>query len=93
MAGNADAAELKVLSSGALKLALFQIIPDFQKSSSNAVAIEYDVGARIADRIKKGESADVAIVLRSQLQTLGPGQDHARQSRQHRRRRSWSGGA
>jgi molybdate transport system substrate-binding protein len=70
MASNAGAAELKVLSSGALKLALVKIIPEFQKSSSNAVMIEYDVGARIADRIQKGESTDVAIVLRSQLQTL-----------------------
>jgi molybdate transport system substrate-binding protein len=70
MAGNTDAAELKVLSSGALKLALVQLVPDFQKSSSNSVTIEYDVGAAIANRIQKGESADVAIVLRSQLQTL-----------------------
>src|SRR5215469_6819449 len=70
MAGNADAAELKVLSSGALKLALVQLVPEFQKSSSNAVTIEYDVGAAIANRIQKGESADVAILLRSQLQTL-----------------------
>jgi molybdate transport system substrate-binding protein len=65
MAGNADAAELKVLSPGALKLALVQLVPDFQKSSGNAVTVEYDVGAAIANRIQKGESADVAIVLRS----------------------------
>jgi molybdate transport system substrate-binding protein len=70
MAGSSDAAELKVLSSGALKLALVQLAPDFQRSSSNAVTIEYDVGASVANRIQKGESADVAIVLRSQLQTL-----------------------
>ena len=70
MAGNADAAELKVISSGALKLALVQLVPEFQKSASNAVTIEYDVGAAITNRIQKGESADVVIVLRSQLQTL-----------------------
>jgi molybdate transport system substrate-binding protein len=70
MAGNADAAELKVLSSGALKLALVQLVPDFQRSSSNAVTVEYDVGAAIANRIQKSESADVAIALRCQIQTL-----------------------
>jgi molybdate transport system substrate-binding protein len=70
MVGSADAAELKVLSSGALKLPLVQLVPEFQRSSSNAVTIEYDVTARIADRIQKGESPDVAIVSRSQLQTL-----------------------
>jgi molybdate transport system substrate-binding protein len=47
-----------------------QLLPEFQKSSSNRVTIEYDVGAAIAIRIQKGESADMAIVLRSQLQTL-----------------------
>jgi ABC-type molybdate transport system substrate-binding protein len=49
----AGAAEIKVLCSGALKLAMIQLVPDFQKSSSNAVTIEYDVGARIANRIQK----------------------------------------
>jgi ABC-type molybdate transport system substrate-binding protein len=66
----AGAAEIKILSSGALKLAMTQLLPDFQKSSGNAVTIEYHVAAVIADRIQKGESADVAIVSRSQLQTL-----------------------
>jgi molybdate transport system substrate-binding protein len=70
MAGTADAAELKVLSSGALKLALTELIPEFEKSFSNSVTIEYDVGAAITNRIQKGEFADAAIVLRSQLQTL-----------------------
>jgi len=66
----AGAAEIKILSSGALKLAMTQLLPDFQKSSGNAVTIEYHVAAVIANRIQKGESADVAIVSRSQLQTL-----------------------
>ena len=70
MPRNTDAAELKILSSGALKLALVQLVPEFQKSSGNAVTIEYHVAAVIANRIQKGESADVAIVSRSQLQTL-----------------------
>ena len=66
----AGAAEIKILSSGTLKLAMTQLLSDFQKSSGNAVTIEYHVAAVIADRIQKGESADVAIVSRSQLQTL-----------------------
>jgi molybdate transport system substrate-binding protein len=68
--GIADAAEVKILSSGALKLALTQLLPGFQTSSRNAVRIEYDIAGSIADRVRKGEAADVAIVTKSQLEGL-----------------------
>jgi molybdate transport system substrate-binding protein len=68
--GIADAAEIKVLSSGSLKAALSQLLPDFQKSSGNTVTIEYGPAGAIAGRIQKGDAADVVIVSRSQLQNL-----------------------
>jgi molybdate transport system substrate-binding protein len=68
--GAADAAEIRVLSSGALKLALTQLLPGFQTSSGNAVKIEYDIAGSIADRVRKGDTADVAIVTKSQLEGL-----------------------
>jgi molybdate transport system substrate-binding protein len=66
----ADAAEIKVLSSGSLKSAFSQLAPEFQKSSGNTATIEYGPAGAIAGRIDKGEAADVVIVSRSQLQKL-----------------------
>ena len=66
----ADAAEIRVLSSGSLKAALSQFLPDFQKSSGNTATIEYGPAGAIAGRIDKGDAADVVIVSRSQLQRL-----------------------
>jgi molybdate transport system substrate-binding protein len=68
--GTADAAEIRVLSSGALKAALSQLLPDFQKSSGYTATIEYGPAGAIAGRIQKDDAADVVIVSRSQLQKL-----------------------
>jgi molybdate transport system substrate-binding protein len=66
----AQAAEIKVLASGALKLPLPQLLADFQKSSGHAVSVAYGPGGAIADRVRKGEAADVAIVTKTQLAGL-----------------------
>ena len=66
----AYAAEIRVLSAGSLKLALDQLLPDFQKSTGDTVTIEYGTAGAIAGRIQKGELADVTIVSRSQLEML-----------------------
>jgi molybdate transport system substrate-binding protein len=66
----ADAAEVKVLASGALKLALTRLIPDFEKSSGDKVSIGYGPAGSIAARVQQGEAADVAIVGVSQLEAL-----------------------
>jgi molybdate transport system substrate-binding protein len=66
----ANAAEIRVLSAGSLKLAMDQLVPDFQHSSGDKVTIDYGTAGAIAGRIQKGESADVAIVSRSQLEML-----------------------
>jgi molybdate transport system substrate-binding protein len=68
--GMAEAAEIKVLASGALKLALTQLIPDFQKSSSDTVTIGYGPAGSIAKRVQDGDAADVAIVTLPQLENL-----------------------
>jgi molybdate transport system substrate-binding protein len=68
--GTADAAEIKILSSGSLKAALSQLLPDFQKSSGNTATIEYGPAGAIFGRIQKGDAADVVMLSRSQLQKL-----------------------
>ena len=70
IAGIANAADIKVLSSGSLKLALPQLIADFQKSSGNTVTTTYGPAGAMTNLVKKGDAADVAIVSRSQLEGL-----------------------
>jgi molybdate transport system substrate-binding protein len=69
-AAGAEAAEIKVLSSGSLKSALSRLLPDFQTSSGHAATIEYGPAGAIVGRIERGDAADVVIVSRSQLQKL-----------------------
>jgi molybdate transport system substrate-binding protein len=66
----ASAAEIKVLCAGSLKLAMTQLLPDFQKSSGNTVTIDYGTTGDFVSRIQKGELADVAIISRSELELL-----------------------
>jgi molybdate transport system substrate-binding protein len=68
--GTADAAEIRVLSSGSMKAALPQLFQDFQKSSGNTVTIEYGPAGAIVGRVQNDDAADVVIVSRSQLQKL-----------------------
>src|ERR1700676_4451997 len=67
----ASAAEMKVLCAGSLKLAMTQLLPNFQKSSGNTVTIDYGTTGDFVSRIQKGELAAVAIMSRSQLELLG----------------------
>jgi len=68
--GIVGAAEIRVLSSGSMKAALSQLLPDFEKSSGNTATIEYGPAGAIVGRIQKDDAADVVIVSRSQLQKL-----------------------
>jgi molybdate transport system substrate-binding protein len=66
----ADAAEIRVLASGVLKLALTRLVPDFEKSSGDTVTVEYGPAGSVAKRVERDEPADVAIVTASQLEEL-----------------------
>jgi molybdate transport system substrate-binding protein len=70
IARTADAAEIRVLSSGSLKAALPQLVRDFQKSSGDTATIEYGPAGAVVGRIEKDDAADVVIVSRSQLEKL-----------------------
>lgn len=70
VASVAQAANIKVLASGSLKLALGKLIPAFEKSSGHTVTIVYGPAGAITGFIRKGDPADVAIVSRSQLDAL-----------------------
>jgi molybdate transport system substrate-binding protein len=57
----ARAAEIKLLCAVALHPAIDALIPDFEKSSGHKVTISYGTAGAVANRIEKGEAADIAI--------------------------------
>src|SRR5947209_1807977 len=67
----ADAAEIKVIGGSAVIPAMAELIPKFEQSSGHKVRADFD-GAigQIADRIRKGELADVAILSGAQINAL-----------------------
>src|SRR5215470_5013462 len=70
----AKAAEIKLLSAAALQPGLIALIPDFEKSSGHKVTTTYGTAGAVADRVQKGEAADIVInsgPLIDQLQAQG----------------------
>src|SRR4051812_39916814 len=57
----ASAAEIKLLSASALHPAIDALIPDFEKSSGHKVTVSYGTAGAVADRVQKGEAADIVI--------------------------------
>src|SRR5665213_2243959 len=57
----ARAAEIKLLCAVALHPAIDALVPDFEKSSGDKVTVAYGTAGAIADRIQKGEAADIVI--------------------------------
>jgi molybdate transport system substrate-binding protein len=70
----ATAAEIKVLSAVAMKPALDDLAPEFERNTGHTVKIAYATAGIVRDRIRDGEPVDVAILPRSAfdpLQTQG----------------------
>src|SRR5215203_5992394 len=57
----ATAAEIRVLSASALHPAIDALIPDFEKSSGHKVTVAYGTAGAVADRVQKGEAADIVL--------------------------------
>lgn len=57
----ARAAEIKLLSASALHPVVDALIPDFEKSSGHKVTVAYGTAGAVADRVQKGEAADLVV--------------------------------
>ena len=66
----AHAAEVKVLTSIALKSALDELSPMFEKKTSHKVVIDYGLAADQKKRILDGERADLIILTRAMMEDL-----------------------
>ena len=64
------AAELKVLSPQAMKPALNDLIPQFERSSGNQVTISYSSTSALVTEIQDGKMADIAILDPKQIEQL-----------------------
>jgi molybdate transport system substrate-binding protein len=58
----ADAAEINVLSTNALKTALEELGPKFEQSSEHKLTITWGATAQLKDQIERGATFDVAVV-------------------------------
>jgi molybdate transport system substrate-binding protein len=60
--GAAEAAEIKVLSAGAMRGVIDALLPDFEKQTGHKVAVENATAGVLAKRIEDGEAFDLAVV-------------------------------
>ena len=68
--GFVSAAEMKCLFPLAFRSSLNELIPDFEKSTGNHVAIDYGTIGALTARLQKGEIADATIVSDKQFSEL-----------------------
>jgi molybdate transport system substrate-binding protein len=80
------AAEIKVLSTNGVRSALVEMLPEFERATGHKVSVDYDTANTLFERIKSGETADLAILTRPTIDELikqgkvgtGEGKDLAR---------------
>jgi molybdate transport system substrate-binding protein len=70
MSTHAQAAEIRVLTSGAIKAALADIKPLFEEASGHKLVVSSDTSGRIAKRIGDGEETDLLIVTSGGIDEL-----------------------
>jgi len=66
----ARAAEIKVLVTTAMKAALDELVPPFERSTGHKVVASYDPSGRLSQRLRKGEPADLILIASSELDLL-----------------------
>ena len=66
----AHAAEVKVMTSVALKSVLDELAPVFEKATGHKLTISYDLAAVQKKRVLDGESADVIMLTRAMMEDL-----------------------
>jgi molybdate transport system substrate-binding protein len=58
----AAASEVKVLTAGAMKAVVLELVPDFERSTGHKVVVDNDTAGGLARRIGGGEAFDLAII-------------------------------
>jgi molybdate transport system substrate-binding protein len=66
----AQAAEVKVLTTGAMKAVVLELVPQFEKETGHKVVIENDTAGGVIKRVEAGQAADVVLNTPSGLNEL-----------------------
>ena len=66
----AGAADLKVLTTGAMKPVLLEVVPGFQQDSKQTVSLDNDTAGALLKRIQGGAAFDVSYSPRPALTSL-----------------------
>lgn len=70
VAGAADAAEVKILTTGAFKSVVLAVVPDFEKQTGHKVKVDNDTAGALSKRIEAGEAFDVAVITPAAIDDL-----------------------
>jgi len=58
----ADAADMKILTAGAMKAVVLELVPAFEKETGHKVVVDNDTAGGLARRIEGGEAFDLAVI-------------------------------
>jgi molybdate transport system substrate-binding protein len=58
----AKAAEVRVLTAGAMKEVILAVVPDFERATGHKVVLDTDTAGALSRRIEGGEAVDLAVV-------------------------------
>jgi molybdate transport system substrate-binding protein len=65
-----QAAEVKVLTAGAMKAVVLELVPQFEKETGHKAVVDNDTAGGLAKRIEGGEVFDVAVITPGALNDL-----------------------
>src|ERR1043165_4203896 len=67
----AHAAEVKVLTTGAMKAVVLELVPAFEKETGHKAVVDNDTAGGLVKRIEGGEAFDLAIITPGAIRGLG----------------------
>src|SRR5881628_3648544 len=70
LATQAEAAEIRVISTGGARAVMTSVVPEFERKSGHKVSIDFGTPGNMRDRLLQGEAADVAIAIEATLPDL-----------------------
>jgi molybdate transport system substrate-binding protein len=70
LAAGAQAAEIKIISTGGARAVMTSLVPEFERRSGHKVRIEFGTPGNMRDRLLQGEAADVAVAIAAILPDL-----------------------
>src|SRR3954464_1928761 len=68
--GTASSAEIKALITTAMEAAIAELVPPFERATGHKVTVGYDPSGGLAQRLRKGEFADMILIASTELDKL-----------------------